>query len=225
MGTTLETAPVLRGILSWFVTLLVPVALVLTAVRLIANPTFARIEYSTPGFPPDAYGFTTEDRILWLQYSLDYLFNNEGIDYLGDLRFENGQPVYNPGELNHMQDVKTVFQAALKVWYGSLALLAVLGVVAALTHLGDAYRLGLSRGGFLTVLLLGTVTLLALLFFGPVLLTFHETFFQTGTYTFLYSDTLIRLTPERFWRDTFIAVGVIAGGIGLALWYFFKKTY
>jgi integral membrane protein (TIGR01906 family) len=211
--------------LSWFVTLLVPVALVLTAVRLIANPTFARIEYSTPGFPPDPYGFTKEDRIHWLQYSLDYLFNNEGIDYLGNLRFENGQPVYNPGELNHMQDVKNVFQVALKVWYASLALLAVLGVVAALAHLGDAYRLGLSRGGFLTVLVLGTVTLLALLFFGPVLLTFHETFFKTGTYTFLFSDTLIRLTPERFWRDTFIAVGVIAGGIGLALWYFFKKPY
>jgi hypothetical protein len=36
---------------------------------------------------------------------------------------------------------------------------------------------------------------------------------------FLYSDTLIRLFPLRFWQDAFLwaAAIALAGGIGLAL--------
>lgn len=223
LGTPIESAPALRGLLTWVIALLVPVNLVLTTVRILATPVFPRIEYSTPGFPPDAYGFTKADRLHWIQFSLDYLTNDAGIDYLGNLRFEDGQPVYNAGELQHMEDVKKVFQVALKVWYGSLGLLVLLGVFTLLTHTGNLFRLGLARGGLVTMILLGAIILFAALVFGPLLLLFHETFFDTGTYTFLYSDTLIRLTPERFWRDTFIAVGVLAGGAGLALWWFFRK--
>ena len=53
--------------------------------------------------------------------------------------------------------------------------------------------------------------------FGVIFVLFHNIFFESGTWTFFYSDTLIRLFPERFWRDTFIAIGLLAGGGGLAL--------
>jgi integral membrane protein (TIGR01906 family) len=48
---------------------------------------------------------------------------------------------------------------------------------------------------------------------------FHQIFFESGTWVFRFSDTLIRLFPERFWRDTFIAIGLlsIAGGLVLGL--------
>jgi hypothetical protein len=36
---------------------------------------------------------------------------------------------------------------------------------------------------------------------------------------FYYSDTLIRLFPERFWRDAFIAVGLLAAAQAAALLY------
>ena len=55
----LETAPALRQAIAWIVALLVPVALVLTAVRLLMTPAFVQIEYSTPGFPADPFGFTS----------------------------------------------------------------------------------------------------------------------------------------------------------------------
>ena len=48
--------------LSWIVTLLIPVVLVLAAVRLLMTPLFLIVEYNTPGFPEDRYGFTKEDR-------------------------------------------------------------------------------------------------------------------------------------------------------------------
>ena len=223
LGTTLETAPALRNALAWAVALLVPVALVLTAVRLLMAPAYVRIEYSMPGFPPDPFGFTREDRLYWSRIAVDYLTNDQGISFLGDLRFEDGTPVYNERELRHMVDVKNTVRAALSVWYLSLGLLLVLGVGALLTRNGEAFRLGLSRGGLLTVLLLAAIILFVLLAFGVIFVAFHNVFFAPGTWTFLYSDTLIRLFPERFWRDTFIAIGLLAGGPGLAMWYFLKR--
>jgi len=48
---------------------------------------------------------------------------------------------------------------------------------------------------------------------------FHEVFFDPGTWVFRYSDTLIRLFPERFWRDAFLAIAALSlvGGLAVAL--------
>jgi integral membrane protein (TIGR01906 family) len=207
-----------RGI-SWLVTILVPVALVLTAVRLMMTPVFLRLEYNTPNFPPDSYGFTKEDRLYWSRFALDYLLNEAGISYLGDLRFKDGTLVYNERELRHMVDVKNVVRGALLVWYLSLAALLILGVWAWLGRWLDDYRRGLRRGGWLTVILLGLIIFFVLLSFGVVFVAFHNVFFAEGTWMFLWSDTLIRMFPERFWRDIFIYVGFLAmaGGIGMGL--------
>ena len=47
---------------------------------------------------------------------------------------------------------------------------------------------------------------------------FHHLFFEGDSWLFLFSDTLIRLFPIRFWEDTFLAGAgiVLAGGLGLA---------
>ena len=45
----------LYNALGWLVTLLTPVVLVLTAVRLLMMPAFLSFEYNTPNFPPDFY--------------------------------------------------------------------------------------------------------------------------------------------------------------------------
>lgn len=210
-------------VFSWLVAILVPVALVLTAVRLLLTPAFVQFEYRTPNFPPDPYGFTRQDRLYWSQIALNYLLNDQGISYLGDLRFPDGNPLYNPRELQHMADVKKVVQAALKVWIGSLVGLVLLGVWAWRADWLAGFRHGLSRGGWLTVLLVGTVILFVLVGFGVFFVFFHDIFFAPGTWTFSYSDTLIRLFPQRFWRDTFLVLGMLAGGVGLVLGYIFQR--
>ena len=220
-------------VLSWLVTLMIPVALVMAAVRLLLTPAFLVIEYNTPGFPPDPYGFTKSDRLQWSNIAVEYLLNNADISFLADLRFpEGGQTppatcqymddctrLYNDRELKHMLDVKRVVQVALNVWYMSLVILLVLWLWAARMRWGEEYRNGLLRGGRLTLFLLVGIILFVLLAFGTIFVAFHNVFFESGTWTFLFSDTLIRLFPERFWRDTFIAVGILAGGAGLALAY------
>jgi uncharacterized membrane protein len=46
---------------------------------------------------------------------------------------------------------------------------------------------------------------------------FHNVFFEPGTWKFLFSDTLIRLFPQRFWQDLFLIVGGLSLVGGLAL--------
>ena len=213
-------------ILAWIVTLIVPIALIGLGLRLLLSPLFLQIEYNMPYFPPDEFGFTKEERLKWAPYALNYLTNNEDISYLGDLKFDDGTPLYNERELSHMDDVKVVTQGALRVWYASLAVLLLLGVWAWSGGWWPDYLLGLMRGGWLMVGLAVTVGVIVevgialnpnvfLNFFAG----FHSLFFEGDSWLFLYSDTLIRLFPIRFWQDAFLLAAVIAlgGGIALAL--------
>ena len=124
----------LPRILSWVVSLILPVALVLTAVRILLTPAFVVFEYNTPGFPADPYGFTKQQRLHWANVALEYLLNSAGISFLGDLRFQDGQPLYNERELKHMSDVKNVVRKALYVWYVSLVALLGLGIWSFADH-------------------------------------------------------------------------------------------
>lgn len=223
--------------LSWIVTLLVPVVLVLVAVRLLMTPLFLVVEYNTPGFPQDRYGFTKEDRLYWSSIALEYLLNSEDISFLAELHFPAGESapqqtcqfmddctrLYNDRELRHMEDVKNVVQASLMVLYVSSVVLLVLGIWAWRGDWWLEFRRGLARGGWLTVIFIASILLFVLVAFGIIFVAFHNVFFDPGTWTFLFSDTLIRLFPERFWRDTFLAVGLLSGGTGLALGYLFRE--
>ena len=215
-----------RRWLSWIVAILVPVVLILTSVRLLLTPAFVHLEYRTPNFPSDPYGFTREDRLYWSQIALDYLLNDEGISYLENLQFENGSQVYNARELKHMVDVKNVVEAALIVWYVSLISIFLLGIWAYWGSWWDEYKHGLARGGWITVILIAVTLVGVLIAFSVLFVFFHEVFFDSGTWVFRFSHTLIRLFPERFWRDTFIAIGMlsIAGGAVLGLAFRRKTT-
>ena len=211
-------------ILSWLITLIVPIALIGLGLRLLLSPLFLQIEYNLPYFPPDQFGFTKADRLKWAPYALDYLTNREDISYLGDLKFEDGSPLFNERELSHMDDVKRVTQGALRVWYVSLALLLLLGAWAWFGGCWANYRPGLMRGGWLMIGLAVAVGLIVVIgisvnpnIFWNFFAGFHSLFFEGDSWIFLYSDTLIRLFPIRFWQDAFLWAAVIALGGGFAL--------
>ena len=216
-------------VLSWLVTILIPTALIGLGLRVLLTPVFLQVEYSMPYFPPDEYGFTKEDRLKWAPFALDYLINNADISYLSDLKFDDGTPLYNERELSHMGDVKRVTQGALRVWYASLALLVLLGAWAWFGGWWQAYVLGLMRGGWLMVGLALTVGLIVVVgilinpdIFFSFFAGFHSLFFEGDSWLFLYSDTLIRLFPIRFWQDAFLLAAVIALGGGVALGFGLK---
>jgi integral membrane protein (TIGR01906 family) len=218
------------------VVILVPMILALTSVRVVLNPWYLEFEYRTPNFPPDSYGFSMDDRLRYARIALDYLLNDEDISFLAEQRFPAGEQappascarmddctrMYNERELKHMVDVKDVIQVSLGVWYGALVVLLLLGVWAWRGDWLDDYRWALARGGLLTLFLIFAILLLVLAAFGVFFVVFHQVFFDAGTWTFLWSDTLIRLFPERFWRDTFLVVGGLALLLGLLFWRAFQ---
>jgi integral membrane protein (TIGR01906 family) len=213
-----------NSMLSWFVTILIPLVLLGLAIRVLLTPLFYRTEYNMPYFPPDEYGFTKSDRLKWAPFAVNYLINSADISYLGDLKFDDGSPLYNERELRHMQDVKSVTQSALKLWYISLLLLLGLGLWAWYGGWWEYFLLGLKRGGWLMVGLAGLIGAIVIVgiainpnVFDEFFVLFHSLFFEGNSWLFYFSDTLIRLFPIRFWEDAFLWAAVIALGGGLAL--------
>jgi integral membrane protein (TIGR01906 family) len=187
-----------------------PVLLVLIGVRLVMTPLFLSFEYQRAGFPADFYGFTTEDRLQYAPYALDYLLNGEDIDYLGNLTFPDGTPLYNERELRHMHDVKIVTQAAF-----GLALILGAAALAATVYLARRRDLrpvlagSLLAGALLTLGVIAGIVAIAVANWDFFFSRFHQIFFEGDTWTFAYSDTLIRLFPEQFWFDAALAIGLL----------------
>jgi len=229
---------ILYKILSWLVAILLPIVIVLATVRLVINPWYLVFEYHTPGFPADPYGFSLPDRLKYGTLAVDYLINSAGISFLGDLRFPSGQEapapscqymidcthLFNDRELEHMLDVKNVVIGATQVLVICTVLLALLVFWAWRGKWIDNYMKGLQRGGFLTLGLLGLIILVVLVAFNYIFVIFHEIFFKSGTWTFLYSDTLIRLFPEQFWQDTFLFVGGLSAALGIVFYFGFHRV-
>jgi integral membrane protein (TIGR01906 family) len=218
---------------------LIPIILTLTNVRLLLTHTFPEIEYSLPGFPADLYGFTKADRLYWSKLSIDYLLNNQGIAFLRDLRFPAGVTApaescqfyldgdcnrfYNDRELRHMQDVKVVTRWALRAWAIGGILVSLAAALLYSSGERAALRGALLSGAGLTLAILLAIVVYLLINFNTFFTQFHQVFFEGETWIFLWSDSLIRLFPLRFWQDAFIFVGggaiLEALALGVLAWY------
>jgi integral membrane protein (TIGR01906 family) len=162
-----------------------------------------------PGFPPDRYGFSTEDRIFWSRVDVEFLLGDHDINYFDEYRLPDGSPMHNERELNHMQDVYDL----IKIVWAALGwglLIAVAGLVL-LGWRGSPEKAGealmaSARWTLILMVVLGGGLVVA---FGVFFVGFHRIFFEGDTWIFAYSDTFIRLYPERFWRDTFALVVIV----------------
>jgi integral membrane protein (TIGR01906 family) len=212
--------------MKWFVwiaqaliVLTVPLVLLVGSVRLLMLPIVMQWEYQRPDFEVDYYGFTTQDRLDYAPLALTYLLTSEPIEYLarqtltGDKCFppqDTPCPMFKANELKHMEDVKnvTVFLFSLTFVLASLALVGAIFLIRRGSFL--VVKNSLTYGAILTIVLIVTGALVVVFAWDTFFATFHGLFFADGTWTFYYSDTLIRLYPEQFWMDMSIAVGVLA---------------
>ena len=215
----------LNKLLGWVVPVLVPAALLMAAVRILMTPAFVRLEYQMPNFPEDKYGFTQQDRMKLGPVALEYLLNDSEISFLGDLKFEDGTDLYNDRELSHMADVKNLTQRGLNLWYILLAFFAILGIWARRAGWWLSYKPMLSKGGKYTTYFIGILLVVIIIGFNFIFTGFHRIFFEGDTWLFLFSDTLIRLFPMRFWQDAFIFLGLLTLIAGLAFWYFLRGNH
>lgn len=200
----------LMSIAGLFLMLAVPLMLTLLSVRVVMTPLFLQLEYHRPGFPADRYGFTLEDRLRLAPYAVDYLLNSESIDYLGDLTFPDGSPLYTDRELMHMEDVKVVTQIAYLVLVIVGVIMLVSGVwMSRRPDWRGVFQQGMFNGAALTLGLVVMIVGGAVIAWDVFFTSFHQMFFADGTWVFLFSDTLIRLFPEQFWFDAALVIGTL----------------
>jgi len=190
--------------------IIVPVFIMMTAIRLLITPLFAQFEYNTPGFPPDPYGFTKEDRLKYSAISIDFLTNSSDITYFNQFPLPNGSPLYNERELSHMRDVKVLIQQMILAWDILAVLLVLAGLISWQTKALGSFFTAISRGGWATLVVIGLILVGVAVSFTDLFTEFHRIFFTGDTWLFYYSDSLIRLFPMQFWQDAFIWMGVFA---------------
>ena len=213
---------IVRKVLMIAVIILIPFILIMSSVRLLMNPFYLQIEYRMPGFPPDSYGFTLQDRLKWSAISLDYLLNDQGISFLADKTFADGTPIYNERELSHLVDVKNVVQSLLRDWLIAIILFLVISLLGWRLKWWSDIRKGISIGGWATIGVIVLILVFVVTSFATFFTDFHELFFTANSWVFLYSDTLIRLFPMRFWQDGFIYIGTMCIIAGFLLGWFLR---
>lgn len=213
----------LAKMIALLIAVLIPITLLLTTTRLVLTNTFVQAEYRMPNFPADVYGMTMQERSQYAPIALNFLLNDEDISYLAQQTFADGSPQYNDRELRHMLDVKDLTQTVLFVWQASLFLLLAITLWAWRSAWLEEFKLMLSRAGKFTLYLIGSVLLFAALSFNTFFTQFHGLFFDGDSWLFLFSDTLIRLFPIRFWTDVVFFIGGITILGAFYLWRRFRE--
>jgi integral membrane protein (TIGR01906 family) len=206
------------------VTIAVPFFLLTTSIRILLIPyLYLDYEYYTPGFPPDTYGFSLQDRLKWSKISMDYLLNDQGISWLANQKLPDGSPLYTDRELSHMLDVKNLVQSMFVAWWILLAAYLIIGLISWRMKGLKRYLKAISTGGWLTIGLIVAILIFVVISFSSLFTDFHRIFFSGDSWLFLFSDTLIRLFPLQFWQDAFIWMGIFTILFALLLGFFGNK--
>ena len=200
--------PVAPRVMQVLLAIAYPFILLILAVRAVTSPLFLWVEYNRPGFPGDGYGFSTDDRMTYGSYAVDYLSNWAGPRYLGDLVHRSGDKLFKDGEVSHMADVKVVILSTFGAG-AALLLLALIAVLYLRKRSTGGVRRGLFTGSVITLVLILGLGTLAALGWQQFFTEFHRIFFADGSWTFSLDDTLIRLFPGQFWIDAGIAIAAL----------------
>ena len=207
----------INRILKTLLVLLIPVLVILGSTRLLATDAYLAFEYGKTSFPPDAYGFTRQQRFDLASTNIHYVRAHLPDDTLPGQTLD-GKAVYNPREVSHMADVRSVFQGIVRAWQIAFLLLLFMGVVFWQKGERAAFASAIQSGGLLTSGIILAIALLAIFAWQSWFDLFHRFFFVEGSWLFSYSDTLIRLFPVKFWFDATLIISVLSlvGGLTFA---------
>lgn len=212
-------------------TLCLPLLIVALALRLLMTPVWLGWLYQREGFSPDFYGFTAQDRLAYAPLGLQYLLEMRDIAFLADQRLAGEKcfppqtsecPLFNPRELRHMQDVQAVVAFVFNVTYGACVIFVIAFTYLLRRRDVTSLRNALLQGSMLVFGSIVSIALLAVTAWDTFFEMFHALFFESDTWRFYYSDSLIRLYPEQLWFESALMLGAVAlllaGVIGGMCW-------
>ena len=220
----------------WLIVLTMPFFLGFLTIRLFVAGAhyYVVYEYGKDDFPADLAGvpeftrqqlglqpLTQGEREELAMVAVDYLQRRapaeEVIYLLEEQRLPgSGQPLYNDDELSHMVDVKHVTDAIGRLtWLAAVIVLGGLGLLLWRPETRSLAFTAIMQGGVSTTVILLFIALFIILAWSIFFVQFHELLFPPGTWTFAYSDSLIRLFPEKFWFDFGVLLSLTALGLGI----------
>lgn len=219
MARTTAGKRLLPGLAALFLSLALPVMLLMAGARLLLSYEFLRFEYTRPGFPADPYGFSSADRLDYGMFAISWLFSADHIDSLAELRLPAEKcwllaegsgdcPLFNTRELQHLADAKRILQwgfAAALFCFVSFALVMLASFKRRALPPGIV-GMALRRGAILTLGLILALATAAAAAWDQAFDVFHALFFAAGSWRFPFSDSLIRLYPERLFVDAALAL-------------------
>lgn len=162
------------------------------ALTLLATNTFVSLQYAVLPSSSDQKILAQESLAVLTSFQSDASSINQ---FESIKRADTLLPFYTAAEINHLIDVKKRFDA-----------LRILGLVSLAFLSFEAYRLKpakvakylhkASLVGLLTIAITGATLLI---FWNWFFVTFHQTLFPSGNWSFSPESSLIQLFPEIFW--------------------------
>ena len=189
------------------ISILTPVFLITSGMRTALSPIFVNIEYKLPNFPPDTYGFTTEERLVWANYSIQYLVGKTSEEEFSALQLPDGAPLFNEREITHMLDVRDLTVVMLAIWRILIVFFTIVLFLGWKDNWLRALLRAFENGGKITLTIILGIFVYVWINFNQLFTIFHQIFFMGDSWLFYLSDTLIRLFPIKFWQDLFIFIG------------------
>jgi integral membrane protein (TIGR01906 family) len=201
----------MTGLAVILIALTVTPVFVVNAFRILSNDWFVRHELGQAGFPADRYGLAGDDRLALAITGLRSIEpGSEGITLLERATLPDGSPAFDGRELRHMADVRRLLGKALRLQLVVVGVLVTLGLVLRRSpRWRTVVPRGLQVGAFVTFGIALLAVPIILLGFDDFFVQFHSVFFSGDSWRFSTTDTLLRLYPEAFWRDTSQLAAVI----------------
>ncbi len=190
-----------------------PVALVTTNIRIVANEPRV-YQYVTDHFHTTETTGVPRSELLRAGAELRDYFNSGQDTIFVRVTNSDGQPIslFNSRETAHLRDVKSVFQGSFRVQ--EVSVVFVLAYVVAVFIWAREYTLhALAREMLISVALsaatIGVLGGIALAGFDTAFERFHLIFFNNDLWQLDPArDHLIQMFPEGFWRNITLWIGV-----------------
>jgi integral membrane protein (TIGR01906 family) len=210
-----------RTLASVLFVIALPIALVTTNVRLLANAPLV-YDYAFDRYDAaEATGLSRADLDAAGAELRDY-FNNGEKTYFYEAT-ENGlpTPIFSARETRHMEDVKSLFVMVNRAQEASVVYVLLYAVAffiwardGHVRQLASQSLMGLALG----VLAVGSIGIVALFGFQSAFERFHTVAFTNDLWKLNpATDHLIQMFPEPFWRDMTILLGAMCAAEALLI--------
>ncbi|NLT73682.1 MAG: TIGR01906 family membrane protein [Chloroflexi bacterium] len=209
------TQTLTQRVAPFLVALCAAIVLIVSPLHVLFRPSYARYQYARGGFPASSR-FTPDERARLSDTILRYMEGSAALEEMASMETDNGSTALRPSEVEHLVDVKAVVRGlyvtqAVALAVGALAFGILLRGHA--QHLATGIRVGVG----LTAGLLVTIGAAAAVDFDRFFTIFHGVFFEAGTWTFFYEDTLIQLYPLPFWVSAVTHLLILIAALGVLL--------